>query len=92
MFSPIARTQNFTIENHNVLVQMVSQASWPPELAADSLEIWESGPPKTKNKEEIHRMQIRPAQNVCGVFTRETPGETNAEHCHIFWLFSLVVQ
>ena len=34
-----AQTQIFTIENRYFFVQMASQASWPPDLSADSLEV-----------------------------------------------------
>ena len=32
------KTSIFTIENHNLLVQVASQASWPRDMPADSLE------------------------------------------------------
>ena len=73
-WSYIAQTPIFAADNQHCLIQMASQATWPPELPADSLEIWESGnsdiwklgiPQNPKMK--IIRMNIRPAQNVCMV-------------------------
>ena len=39
-----AQTSIFTIENQHFLVEMAPQASWPPDVPAESLEAWSPQP------------------------------------------------
>ena len=39
-----AQTSIFIIEKHNFLVQIAPEASWPPDVSAESLEAWSPQP------------------------------------------------